>query len=93
MKFSPQTEAAYLDLQGLAAYTSISVRSWRDYLRRPDAPPVFKLPGKLLVARADVDAWLARFRQEPGQGLGAMVAEVMEKMGKGQAQESQARRV
>lgn len=93
MKSSPQTEAAYLDLQGLATYTSISVRAWRDYLKRPDAPPVFKLPGKLLVARADVDAWLARFRQEPGQDLGAIVDSVMGKMGKGQAQENQARRV
>jgi hypothetical protein len=41
---------------------------------------VIRLPGKLLVKRADVDAWLNRFKQEPGQGLGAVVDEVMSKM-------------
>ena len=77
---SSRPEPAYLDLQALATYTSISVRAWRDYLKRPDAPPIFKLPGKILVARADVDTWLKRFRQEPGQGLRVIVDEVMEKL-------------
>jgi hypothetical protein len=80
VRFSPKPDPAYLDLQGLAAYTSISVRSWRDYLKRADAPPVFRLPGKILVARGDVDAWLKKFRQEPGNGLGEIVDEVMEKL-------------
>jgi hypothetical protein len=75
VKFS-RPEAAYLDMQGLAVYTSISVRCWRDYLRRPDAPPVIRLPGKILVARLDVDAWLARFRETPGQDLRGMVDEI-----------------
>ncbi|MGO9175721.1 MAG: helix-turn-helix transcriptional regulator [Desulfobaccales bacterium] len=79
----PQLQPEYLDLQGLAAYTSVSVRAWRDYLKRPDAPPVIRLPGKILVGRADVDAWLSRFRQVPGQGLGAIVDQVMEKIGRG----------
>jgi len=76
---SCRPEPAYLDLQALAAYTSISARTWREYLKRPDAPAVFKLPGKILVARGDVDAWLKRFRQEPGNRLGEIVDEVMEK--------------
>ena len=80
---SSRPEPAYLDLQALATYTSISVRTWRDYLKRPDAPAVFKLPGKILVARAEVDAWLKRFRQEPGEGLRVIVDEVMEKFGGG----------
>lgn len=80
---SSRPEPAYLDLQALATYTSISVRAWRDYLKRPDAPAVFKLPGKILVARGDVDAWLKRFRQEPGQGLRVIVDEVMEKLAGG----------
>lgn len=73
-----QIDPGYFDLQALAAYTSISVRCWRDLLRRPDAPPVYRL-GKLLVARADVDAFLLRFKEAPGQGLGAIVQEVMAK--------------
>lgn len=73
-------DSGYLDLQALAAYTSVSVRTWRDYLKRPDAPPVFKLPGKVLVLKKDVDKWLARFRQESGKGLGAIVDEVMGKL-------------
>ena len=72
-------EPAYLDLKALEAYTSIKARTWRDYLRRPDGPPVIRLPGKLLVARADVDAFLQRFKEAPGQGLGAIVQEVMGK--------------
>jgi len=78
---SRQIEPAYLDLQALAAYTSISVRAWRDYLRRPDAPPVFRLPGNLLVAKADVDRWLAGFKEERGQDLAAVVDDVMAKVG------------
>lgn len=82
MANSPKNlEPGYLDLQGLAAYTSVSVRAWRDYLRRPDAPPVIKLPGKLLVKKSDADEWLARFRQSPGQDLGALVEGVMAKFG------------
>ena len=80
---SSRPEPAYLDLQALATYTSISVRTWRDYFKRADGPAVFKLPGKILVARAEVDAWLKRFRQEPGEGLRVIVDEVMEKFGGG----------
>jgi len=49
-------------------------------LRRPDAPPIFRLPGKILVAKADVDAWLRRFREQLGQDVGAIVDEVMKKV-------------
>ena len=72
-----QIEPGYFDLQALAAYSSISVRCWRDLLKRPDAPPVYRL-GKLLVARADVDTFLLRFKEAPGQDLGAIVQEVMD---------------
>lgn len=72
-------EPAYLDLKALEAYTSIKARTWRDYLKRPDGPPVIRLPGKILVAVADVDAFLQRFKEAPGQGLGAIVQEVMAK--------------
>ena len=78
MSFS-RPNPGYLDLQALSAYTSISVRAWRDYLKRPDAPPVIRLPGKLLVARVDVDAFLLRFKEAPGQDLAGVVNEVMEK--------------
>ena len=77
MKPSSQ-EPAYFDLQALAAYTSISVRAWRDYLKRPDAPPVYRVVGKLLVKKTDVDTFIERFREAPGQDLGAIVAGVME---------------
>jgi hypothetical protein len=81
MNFShSKIEPQYLDLRALAAYTSVSVRTWRDLLRRPDAPPIFRLPGKILVAKADVDAWLRRFREQLGQDVGAIVDEVMKKV-------------
>lgn len=59
MKFSEQ---AYLDLKAAAAYTSLSVRSLRDYLKRPGAPPTYRISKKILVKRTDLDLWLERFK-------------------------------
>jgi hypothetical protein len=86
LSHSPKNiEPAYLDLQRLSSYTSISIRALRDYLKRPDAPPVIRLPGKILVSKVDIDAWLARFRQAPGQDLAAVVDEVLGKLKGGAA--------
>jgi hypothetical protein len=84
MSLSPaKIEPEYLDLRALATYTSISVRTWRDLLKRPDAPSVYRLPGKILVAKTEVDEWLQRFRQEQGQDLKTLVDEVIAKVAEG----------
>ena len=54
---------AYLDLKAVAAYTSICVRTWRAILKRPDAPPYYRVQGKILIGREAVDDWLERFRE------------------------------
>jgi hypothetical protein len=60
-------EPAYFDLKGLHAYTggAISVRKLRDLLKQPGGLPHFRIRGKILVAKADFDLWLQRFRKEP----------------------------
>lgn len=68
MTSSRKIEPGYLDLQAVAVYTSLSVRTWREILKRPGGPPYIKVggpTGKILLQRAAVDAWLAQYRREP----------------------------
>lgn len=55
----------FLDLQALAGYSSLSVRTLRGYLELPahEALPHYRLPGggKILVRRSTFDAWLEQF--------------------------------
>ena len=53
-----------LSLRALAAYSSLSVRTLRQYIElAPDeALPCYRLPGKLLVRRSEFDAWVERYR-------------------------------
>ena len=75
-KFS--IKPAYFDLKGLHAYIggAISVRKLRDLLKQPGGLPHFRVGEKILVSKADFDAWLQRFRQEP-INLNALVDEVL----------------
>jgi hypothetical protein len=60
----------YFDLKGLAAYSSMSERSLRDYLHDPRNPlPYFKPGGRgrVLVKRSDFDRWLSAWRYEGGK--------------------------
>ena len=53
----------YYDLQTLAEYSSISVRSLRDYLSDPVNPlPSFCVKRKLLVRRSEFDRWIEGHR-------------------------------
>ena len=53
----------YLPLTRLAQYSGLSVRTLRGYLADRVRPlPYFKVGGKILVARADFDAWVGQFR-------------------------------
>jgi hypothetical protein len=53
----------YLPLRTLSSYAGLSVRRLRDHLRDPVAPlPHYRIGGKVLVRRAEYDAWAARFR-------------------------------
>jgi predicted DNA-binding transcriptional regulator AlpA len=53
-----RNEPAYLDLKGAAAYCSLSVRTLRDYLKQPGFPPIYRIARKILIKRADLEAWI-----------------------------------
>lgn len=53
----------YLSLKTAAAYTSLSVRTLRSRLTNPHHPlPCYRLGGKILLKRSDLDRWLDAFR-------------------------------
>lgn len=54
-----------LSLRAAAAYTSLSVRTLRhfiDGLPPAQALPAYRLPGKVLIRRSELDAWLEQYR-------------------------------
>jgi hypothetical protein len=54
----------FLSLRALADYSSLGVRTLRQYLELPpdEALPAYRLPGKILVRRSEFDAWIAQYR-------------------------------
>ena len=70
-------EPEYLDVRGLAAYSSLAVPSLRDYIRR-DNLPCFKVRGKVLVRRSEFEDWLESFRVKTGDELSKIVDEATE---------------
>jgi excisionase family DNA binding protein len=80
MKFSPKIEPQYLDLKGLARYSSLSVGTLRVILARPGGPPHYRPGGKVLIKRSDWDHWLEQFKTAPVD-LGALVEEVLSEIG------------
>jgi hypothetical protein len=53
----------YFDLKGLSAYSSLSVRTLRDYLSDAVDPiPAFCVRRKILVRKSDFDRWVSRHR-------------------------------
>lgn len=63
-----QIEPAYFDLSGASAYTggALSVRSLRRLIAQPGGLPHYRVNrGKLLIKRADLDAFLEAHRREP----------------------------
>ena len=61
IEVSPTVQREYYSLRQLSLYSGLSVRTLRGFISFPpsEALPVVRLPGKLLVRRADFDAFLA----------------------------------
>lgn len=62
----------YLSLRGLAAYSSLSVRTLRRFLERTppaQALPCYRLAGKVVVRRSDFDRYMAQYRAQGRPGL------------------------
>ncbi len=61
-------EEKYLDLKKLAEYSSLSVRTLRDYLAAPENPiPSFNLKRKILVRKTEFDEWMDGHRSDTGE--------------------------
>lgn len=69
----------YLPLRDLRAYSGISQRTLREYLKDPVHPlPHYRVVdgGKVLVRRSEFDTWIARFRAD-SPDVDAIVREVL----------------
>ena len=54
----------YLSLRALAAYSSLSERLLRSFLRAPEHPlPHYRVGGRVLIRRSEFDAWMDVYRQ------------------------------
>lgn len=70
----------FLDLRGLAAYSSLSVSSLRTRIRS-DGLPAYQVHGKILVRRSEFDKWLSQFRVNKAQDLNRIADEIMGEIG------------
>ena len=71
-------EPEYLALPALAVYAGLSVRTLRTYLAHPAVPlPCYKIGARVLVRRADYDAWALQFRQVPDSRIDALVQDAL----------------
>ncbi len=70
---------AFLDMQAVAQYSSLSVRTWHELLKEPGAPPVIRLDNhrKLLICRADLDAFLLKHRTGGADAVKEIVDDVI----------------
>ena len=56
---------SYFDLKTLAEYSSLSVRTLREYLTDADNPiPSFCLKRKILVNKGEFDQWMEAHRKD-----------------------------
>jgi hypothetical protein len=63
----------YLTLEGLSAYSGLSVACLRKYLAR--GLPHFK-PGRVLVRKGDFDRWIEGFRVNQEKDVSAVVIQL-----------------
>ncbi len=71
----------WLGLRRLSEYADVSERTLRVWIHSPVEPlPAVRIGGKILVRRADFDAWLQRHKIEPlaTDNVDAIVREVVE---------------
>jgi hypothetical protein len=74
---SDSTRDAYYSLKRLTAYSGMSIRTLRTYLKDGVHPlPHFKVGAKILVKRSDFDAWITTFRQVRTSRVDALLSEL-----------------
>ncbi len=68
-------EDQYLTLKQLSKYSSLSVRTIRDYLNDPVDPiPAYRLKRKILILRSQFDSWMQNNK------IGGNVNNIVEEM-------------
>ena len=73
-----RADDAYLPLKELAAYTGLSVRTLRGYLRHAPSLPFYRVAGKILVRRSEYDTWIQQFRNvHDAPDLGTVVDDIV----------------
>lgn len=67
MKWVEPIAPAYFDLKGASEYLGkgLSVKRLRKALTEPGGLPHYRIGGKILVSKDDLDLWLSSFRREP----------------------------
>lgn len=70
----------YFDLQGLSAYSAMSVSTLRDQIKS-NGLPCYVLRGKILVKRSEFDAWMLEFRRSRSQDIDRIADEVIDEIG------------
>lgn len=69
----------YLSLRAAVGYTGLSVRTLRGWLTNPGHPlPCYRVNGKILLRRSELDRWLSGFRSVGQQDLDAMVENLID---------------
>ncbi len=67
----------YFSLRAAAGYCSLSVSTLRGYLTFEPPLPHYRVNGKVLLRRSELDAWLRRFRSVGAQDLDRLVEGVL----------------
>jgi excisionase family DNA binding protein len=69
----------YLDLAGLASYSSLGRTTLRELIQQGEIP-AYCPRGKILVKRSDFDEWVSRHRVKPQAEVNQIVRDVMEQL-------------
>ena len=71
----------FLSLRTLAAYSGLSVRTWRSHLTDPSHPlPAYRVGGRLLVRVSEFDSWIQGHRAQREPLLRQTVAAMLERL-------------
>ena len=64
----------YLSLRAAAPYCGLGVRTLRGWLSHPERPlPCYRVNGKILLRRSELDRWLSAFRRVGTEDVDTMV--------------------
>jgi len=71
-------EREWMDLSALTRYASVSERTLREWIHRPDNPlPAVRVGVKILISRTKFDRWLESHSVVNSVDIGAMVDDVL----------------